>query len=344
MRNADGRSRTRPFLLPVVLVLLTLTTAWLILGFVLKFENRSGEEIIHGPFPTASGSRYAVVPVGKSYNSIPCCIGVQPDSIYDNPSGLRAWLNGRELGPAHTMHADIRSGKSAGFSHWSDGLHFYIPKSIPNDHTTILRVRYPIQYSSGCLALSGIIVVVLSFLFFCMLGSAVMVNLIVLAPYFLLRVVAYLGLGVSLIYIGCSIGAIATGWALPTTALICWSSVALWLALHQSLIGFLLLAFAAYGSLGMWLAIFNTPTMHALEEQQAALLRFFKHWGFVIVSCVLIFSLSTTWAGVIRPEDIGAMSIGGLIPFSDANGYVGGAHDEAKTGYLGYLDITPSAR
>ena len=49
--------------------------------------------------------------------------GTPPDTMQATPSTLRIFENGKELGPAHSWHADIRSLGMGRFSHWggSDG-------------------------------------------------------------------------------------------------------------------------------------------------------------------------------------------------------------------------------
>src|SRR5580704_5454357 len=96
--------------LPLLVILLTIASASLAVGIALQFGPWTEEEAIHGPFPTESGTRTALVPLAGMYRSIPCCIGSRSDTN-DRPfaSSLRAWLNGSELDPPHTSHDVIRS-------------------------------------------------------------------------------------------------------------------------------------------------------------------------------------------------------------------------------------------
>ena len=155
---------------------------------------------------------------------------------------------------------------------------------------------------------------------------------IVKAPYILLRILGYFTLALSLIYIACIILALIQGWALPTTALIRGSSVALWLAVHEPKFGFALLTCAALGAVATWFALLVPEGNLVVQQEEATLLRFFRVFGFLIVACVFVFSISAMWAGIVRPGDLDGVSIGGLIPFNDAGGYMAGATDEAKTG------------
>ena len=333
--NTERLLHLRSRLLPAVLILLTFATALLAVGIFLQFGVWTNEEVIHGPFPTEQlGSRIALVPVGSAYSRIPCCIGVQSDSIeHDAASNLRAWLNGRELGPPHTLHDDIRSGKTAGFSHWGKEIRFFIPESIPNDQSVTLRARYPIQYSTDFLTLSAAVeLLLLPVAFIGRFGFVATIEAVVRMPYLLLRIAGYLALTASLIYIASSIVALITGWALPTTALIRWSRVAVWLARHEMLFGFTLLACAAFGTIGMWSALLIPEGKLIIKREEIAFLRCFGVWVFVIVTCAFVFSLSTMWAGIFTPGQFHRNSIGGLIPFFDATGYTGDAYDQAKNG------------
>src|SRR5205814_863490 len=60
------------------------------------------------------------------------------------------------------------------------------------------------------------------------------------------------------------------------------------------------------------------PDLHSLNK-------FLRIWGLPLTVCLFVFSLSGTWAGLARPGDFNSDSIGGLIPFSDANGYFSGS-------------------
>lgn len=333
--GSDDDLSCRPRWLPLILLLFVSSATTLIIGMVLEFDVLTKAEIIRGPFPMESGTRAAIVPIGQAYQSISCCVRPRgDDNAHSTVSSLRAWLNGRELGPPHSQHQDIRTGKTTGFSHWGDTIRFYVPASIPNDQWATLRVEYPIKYSTAMLRLNAAVVIVL--LFIASIGAfglAMVAATVVRLPYLGLRTANYLALTSSFIYIGCSAGALLSGWALPTTALIRWSFIASWLARNESLLGFYLLILAGFGALSTWSAILWPQARLTIEQEELALLPILRRWGIVIVTCASVFSLSTMWAGVIRYEDLSqGSSIGGLIPFSDASGYVLGAHDEAKTG------------
>ena len=154
------------------------------------------------------------------------------------------------------------------------------------------------------------------------------------APYILLRILSYLSLAACFIYFTCSLIAFIAGWALPTTALIRWSLVAQWMAHHEQHFGFVLLTCAALGTTGTFIARLVPVAMPLLQEEETALLRFVRAWGFVIVAGAFVFSLSTMWAGIITPGQFQWASIGGLVPFSDAGSYAACAYDAPHYGIL----------
>ncbi|MDT7812730.1 MAG: hypothetical protein QOJ42_2646, partial [Acidobacteriaceae bacterium] len=54
--------------------------------------------------------------------------------------------------------------------------------------------------------------------------------------------------------------------------------------------------------------------------------------GLPIAACAFVLCISAMWAGMVRPGDPNAVSIGGLIPFSDAHGHIAAAYDQARDG------------
>ena len=122
------------------------------------------------------------------------------------------------------------------------------------------------------------------------------------------------------------------GWALPTTALIRWSPIAQKLAYYEPQFGLALLAWAAIGAVTAWFALLVPEGDLIVQKEDKALLHSFRLWGFVIIVCAFVFSISTVWVGTVRSGDLSSMSFSGLIPFSDAEGYVAGAFDFGKNG------------
>ncbi len=287
------------------------------------------EETYRGPFPENVPGTQAVYISLAGYFPFHCCLGARSDTN-DNPiqSDLRLWVDGREIGPPHSLHADIRSGATTGFSHWNSHWNGYVifslPRGVANTPATSVTIRYSVR---PWWSVTVFLVSASAFLWLLLYPRP-----FVRAPYLLVRILVYVGLAASLIYIACSIGAIIAGWALPTTALIRWSPIAVWLAYHEPLFGFYLLAFAAFGTVGTWLAFVIPEGEVLVQREETTLLRFLRMWGVVIGTCVFVFSLSIMWVGIVTPGQLQGSSIGGLIPFNDAGGYAAEAFDQARDG------------
>ena len=151
-------------------------------------------------------------------------------------------------------------------------------------------------------------------------------------PYFLLFGLCCLGLAGSAAFIVASLYAWSTGWALPTTAIIRWSSTAAWAARNEIYLGYLLLTLAGLGTLTNCLAAATTNGQRDLERDELWLRNVLRWTAFPIIACALIFSVSAMWTGMLRPGDHHAVNIGGLIPFSDATYHVAAAYDQLRDG------------
>jgi hypothetical protein len=305
----------------IVLWLLTLLA---IAAAVLELGVWSHQETHVGPFLSVPGTHALYLTVGAG-SPLPCCFESRSDTMAaPSQSGLRLWINGERVTPPHAMHEDIRNGATAGFSYWDGVVVFSLPSGVRNNAKTSITVRYPVLprgYSTAILIFASICLWLL-------LYPRAMVR----APYVMLRSFAWLALAASSIYIAGSLWALIEGWALPTTALIRSWPLADWLARQEPHFGFALLVCSAAGAVATWIAVGIPGGAAVVQQEKVALLRFFRLWGYLIVTCALVFSISAMWAGIMRPGDFNAASIGGLIPFSDAAGYVVSASDQAKTG------------
>ena len=64
---------------------------------------------------------------GCSFESGDCFLAKLPEGLLsdrDSVSALRVFEDGRELGPAHAAHSDIRQHGGGRYSHWGDQLYF----------------------------------------------------------------------------------------------------------------------------------------------------------------------------------------------------------------------------
>jgi hypothetical protein len=254
-------------------------------------------------------------------------------------SFLELWINDREMGPAHSQHETIRRGTTAGFSHWGPYLLFSLPPGVKNDADAIATLRYSIR---PC-ALMTFALAISSALLGWLVYNRALTSLarrygerpaavILRTPYLIMLGLCCVGLMGSAVYVASSLYALATGWALPTTALIRWSPVAEWAASNEPYLGYLLLTCAGFGAVVTWLAGLNSQHWRLVEADERRLRNLLLWCGLPIAACAFAFCISAMWAGTVRPGDPDSANIGGLIPFSDAHGHVSSAYDQARDG------------
>jgi hypothetical protein len=151
-------------------------------------------------------------------------------------------------------------------------------------------------------------------------------------PHLMLFGLCWVGVTASAVYVASSLYASATGWALPTTALMRWSPVAEWAASNEPYFGYLLLMLAGVGTAATWLmssSALHRPVVASNEQSMRTLLA----WcGLPIAASAFVLSVSAMWAGVVRSSDWHYANLGGLIPFSDAGYYLAAAFDQARDG------------
>jgi hypothetical protein len=252
------------------------------------------------------------------------------DSANASQSFLEVRVNGIEMGPPHTLHQMIREGKNAGFSHWGSWFIFSLPQGVNNGLETTVTLRHSVRPPawvtfalSVASALLGWFVLVRSF-------AARHGGLILKAPYLLVAAFCWAGLVASAIFVGCSFYAWATGWVLPTTALIRWSAIAQWAANNEPYLAYLILTLAGVGTVTTWFTAPSADHQRSVESNEQSLRRVLLKCGFPIAACAFIFCVSAMWAGIFRPGDPNRVNIGGLISFSDSANYLTAAYDQIK--------------
>lgn len=151
------------------------------------------------------------------------------------------------------------------------------------------------------------------------------------APYAMLLALLLLALAASALFLGAGLWALATGWALPLTAPLRWFDLLAGIARGEPYFADLVLGVAAIGTLTTWLSAKNSQAgmTTAWDTKLNAVLR----WsGPPIAAAALLIGLGAMWAGIVRPNDPHWANIGGLVPFSDANGHLAEAFFEAQQG------------
>jgi hypothetical protein len=152
------------------------------------------------------------------------------------------------------------------------------------------------------------------------------------APYAMLLALLLLALAAAVLFLGATLWALATGWALPPTAPLRWFDLLARFARGEPYFADLVLGVAAIGTLTTWLsaAISRSEKTAAWDTKLNAVLR----WsGPPIVAAGLLIGLGAMWAGIARPEDPHWANIAGLVPFSDANNHLADAYFEAQHGF-----------
>jgi len=269
---------------------------------------------------------------------------VGDDNEHPFQSRLDLRIDGRKMGPPHREHETIREGTTAGFSHWGSYVVFSLPPDIQNAPDTVATLRYNVRPRAWLTLALTVSSALLGWLLYSNAlrslargygepPAAVLLRI----PYLLLFGLCCVGLIGSTAYVVSSLYAFATGWALPTTALIRWLPIAQWAATNEPYFGHLLITLAGFGASVTWLVGLNVHLRRPVESNELTLRRFLAWSGFPITACAFIFCISAMWAGMIRPGDPSYANIGGLIPFSDGADYLSASYDQAKDGFWNFV-------
>ena len=140
--------------------------------------------------------------------------------------------------------------------------------------------------------------------------------------------------GLVALYAGTIVWGIAVGDALPTATVFrllpatyrVWDA-ALFLA-HG------MLAIAALAALFSWLAVIPGLNTEGQRRCQARIARFWRVAGFPTLVLVLLFLLSGGgWSGRFSPFEMHYLSLGGLVPYSDAHDYYAAPFEAIYSGH-----------
>ena len=238
-------------------------------------------------------------------------------------------------GPAHTPHSDIRAEGGGRFSHFGNGVFFSLPPGTENQSTTRLKVRFPLQPRWGAAILLPLTCLALAVALYRPAFTRVVLRWVPFLgrlPTALLSTVSALAAIACGIYAASVAYAWLSGWALPTTAIFRWSSAAQWLGRNEPMFGHLLIACAVFGFVIRW-AMSGIPRVaRSGRRDDLVFTRLFSRFGWLVIASAFVFSMSAMWAGIARVGDVYGHNISGLIAFSDAQSYLGGAQDQARDG------------
>src|SRR5262249_40303926 len=207
-------------------------------------------------------------------------------------------------------------------------LYFFLPTSLPNDATTSIAMTYSIRLAPGLLAwLAGAALISLLM----SLGLAMRTNRartlrrVQVPSEWLLNgyiIGGWAIAGLAVLYAGTIVWGIVTSDALPTATIFrllpathrVWDA-ALFLA-HG------MVALAALAALFSWLAAIPGVDPEGQQQREAHIARFWRIAGFPALILMLLFLLSGGgWRQRFSPFELHYMSLGGLVPYSDAHAY-----------------------
>jgi hypothetical protein len=264
-------------------------------------------------------------------------VGDDGANLFQSPLKLR--IDDQKMGPPHSLHETIRTGATTAFSHWGSHVIFSLPPGVKNGPETTVTLQYIIRPRAWVISTLAILSALLGRLTYSEAlksfakGRARQPTAFVLRiPHLILFGLCWAGLAASAVYVASSLYASATGWALPTTALIRWSPSAEWAASNEPYFGYLFLMLAGVGTVATWLmssSAFHRPLVESIEQSLRTLL---ARCGFPITACAFVFCVSAMWAGIVKPSDWHYANLGGLIPFSDAGHYLAAAFDQVRDG------------
>lgn len=328
-----------------VRVLLPLLAALLLAAFALDFGVWHHRQSIRGPFASVGGGAPTLYAHVSIVGPLGVIIAPSTDSM-DGPqqSDLLLSLNGAPWGPPHTLHSEIATGDTRGYSHWGDVLYFALPNSITNDSSLILTVDYSVRVRLLLYRLLEIGFLSALLLRFCDLVRRPIP--LAQSPFF--RVLGLLGdnipnfirllLGFALVYAGSIAYGLVAGFALPTAAF------SLLLPHPNSVIEieenwpFVILGLAAIGAGLDWFAWLRLLDRQRVLRNRNVAHRLLCRWGLPLTVLAYVFGLSDGgWSGHVGPLDLNYMSLAGLMPYSDAQAYVFGIMDQVRIGSWSHI-------
>jgi hypothetical protein len=134
------------------------------------------------------------------------------------------------------------------------------------------------------------------------------------------------------VYIASIIYGLFAGDALPTTALFRLVPGDI-LEQIESALPMGVLLFAAVGTLLAWAASWRAVPVELIRNTERRLIDMWSVCGLPVILSFFLFSMSSGgWSGHARPIDVNYMSLGGLIPHSDARAYFSDIFHQAVTG------------
>ncbi len=292
-----------------------------------------------GPFHTeAPGSPVVVLMMGQS-RPLPRLTDTGGDDP-ENPSrsNIAVTVAGERWKVGHTLHTELRAGKTREFSHWGDQLYLVLPAGLANGPQLVITANYTLQPRPlviGSLLLAAALLGALRFRIAIVEGTSqgFVRRLKTSRRMAFIAGVVLAGAALTAYAIVIVYGWIA-GYALPTVALFDVIPAMRRLAAWEPNAPNALFALAGVGAVIEWLIRWGESrstaerpwTIGTRRVGRLALL-----FGAVFLTLLFVMS-NGGWRGVMSPADMNYMSIAGLLPHSDAADYFFAATDLSVDG------------
>jgi hypothetical protein len=292
-----------------------------------------------GPFVTeAPESPVVVLRMGRS-RPLPGLTDTGGDSLENSSrSGIAVTVAGERWEVGHTLHAELRAGRTRAFSHWGNQLYLVLPSGLANGPQLVITADYTLQPRPW---------VTPTLLFATLLVGALRVGVAIVAgtsQRIVRRLKAFLrvacisgvvlGGGALTAYAIIIIYGWIAGYALPTVALFDVCPAMRWLAAWEPNVPNILFALAGVGAILEWLIRWGESPPTIERPESSGMMRWTRLAViFSAVFLALLFVMSNGgWRGVVAAADMNYMSLAGLLPHSDAANYFFAATDLSVDG------------
>lgn len=298
-------------------------------GLTLEFGVWQAREEFRGPFATETSDNLVItLRVGSNIGPRWLVEARSDNPSREQSSDLKLFVTGHEWTTPHALHEQIRVGSTGIFSHWNGYLYFSLPPGLPNDQTTVISVSYSVRVRLGIMAtfaavgtLSAVAFVVIAY----GTDERLPERIAVLSTKILF---ALFWFGSAAIFFSSAFYAatVVWGWirndALPTAFIIRTMGVFAHIWDKALFVSHAMFAVAATGSLLAWLMTASASAKPIYERRLQGLCWVWKWAAFPVLSMLMLFLLSGGgWAGRYSPYEMHYMSLGGLVPYSDARVY-----------------------
>lgn len=305
---------------------------------VIQFGVFTRQETVTGPFyQEPPPSRLAIATLSSSD---PPFTDLRGDEVgHRSAADLEVVLGAKKLSRPQVMHDELRRGAPSAFSHWGRSVYFTLPEDLSNTSEAKITVTYRLRLTPlwfGTSALLGIAGLVASAQLTKSFASKRFhpLNLIKYSAAYGMSVASRILIAIAGVYFATIGIGILLHEPLPTTTIMkLLPGLSRQISSGIVYIPYLLWGCAALGAIFSWMSHYRLLGQLRWRRVELDLLRI---WQWALVPCLFalfLFSLSSGgWSGVASPVHMNYMSIGGLVPYSDAASYAMAPADFASTG------------